>query len=132
MGRDILGRPQKPLAIPLVDYEVVHLMKVTDAEKPTLLCLLLGEAPDYDDYLCIEISESRLDAFMIDGIDLRSLFEQPEKREYFLAEGIDTNSSAELEPFGDTIPERWLPDPGYYYGERHPESEINLDEVKQW
>ncbi len=125
---DIFGKTPEPIAVPLVYYDVVHLLKVipVDAEKPTLLCLLLGEAPDYSDYLCIEISDSRLDAFMTDGIDLRSLFEQPEKREYFLAEGIDSNSSAELEPFGDTIPERWLPGPGYYYSEGYPESDFEV------
>jgi len=53
-------------------------------------------------------------------------------------EETTTDSEAKLEPFGNSVPERWLPNPGCYYSERggcyleHSEPEINSEEVKLW
>jgi len=98
-----------------VFYDKPQLFIAEDESNSKYLCLLYSEDKLCLKYLTIRISEERLYLFKNQGIDLLSIYQNPEDSCYFDVEIKEMNniigkplSENQIQPF-------MLPDAGFYY-----------------
>lgn len=100
-----------------VFYDKPQLFIAEDESNSKYLCLLYSEDNSELDlkYLAIRISEKQLDLFKNQGIDLLSIYQNPEDACYFDVSVKDRGgiigkhlSANQVQPF-------MLPDAGFYY-----------------
>lgn len=111
-------------------YDVPQLFIGKDILGTRYLCLLYDDERCYT-YISIRTSMDRLRLFLGGKCDLRTLFVTPEaKNEYFIATYDD--NSYQMELFDkETLPDKMLPDEGYFFEGENEDSSI-LCEAIEW
>ena len=67
----------------LVYYDIPQVFIAKDAIDTRYLCMYIGSQSDYDSYVGVQISQSRLFELFAGKIDLRTAYQAPEIQEYF-------------------------------------------------
>ncbi len=112
----------------LVYYDFPEVFLAKDTIGTNYLCLLINDENQQLTYIATAISQSRLVSFLNGKTDLREVFETPELREWFIfneiAEPID---GIKFEK--ETLPEDFLPEPGFVFQKQLQGEELILNEV---
>ena len=81
------------------------------------ICVQVEQCDDYDVYFCIAISERRLRSFLDGGVDMRTVYQEPEDGRFYYARIGDFTADIEIHRIGrDDIPQDWFVDEGVYMG----------------
>lgn len=111
-------------------YDVPMLFHCIDGIGCDYLCLLVEEADGNFIYLCTPVSRQRLNGFNKGYIELREIYTQPETSEFFTfqAKELALNKEIELDIYKEeAIPDRWLPDSGFFLTEKIEDSDEVLN-----
>lgn len=73
----------------LVYYDLPQVFVGRDVVGSLYLCLLEESQGEYDEYLGVRISQYRLLELLAGKIDLRSVYSQPEIRNYYVIRGVE-------------------------------------------
>lgn len=97
-------------------YDVPQILTAADATGTNYLCTLLKQAEDYFQYISIQISESRLMAFIGGQLDLREAYLYPEvEKAIYLVETIEEKLIATTNLMPEDISEEMLQEAGYFF-----------------
>jgi len=96
----------------LAYYDVPELFLGKDNIGTNYLCMLIEKDNDLK-YLATLISINRLSQFTCGLIDLRSIYENPEIREFYLLDSVDGTSYMIEQSFDSEIQQDWLPLEGF-------------------
>ena len=101
----------------LVYYDGPELFLASDQADRYYLCLLVECTDAYERFLCAPISSRRLADFYAGNLDLRTIYETPERGGLFYADvNSQTDQAIPLSPIrSQEIPESWLPEAGYFF-----------------
>ena len=106
----------------LIYYDGAQLFLAHDQFSTPYLCLLVEQDDQSDKFLCVPISQARLEMFYQGRIDLRTIYEAPESHELFYVQiGNEEGETFQLLPLGE-VPAEWLPEPNFFF-----EQEISYD-----
>lgn len=98
----------------IVYYDVPQLSLARDDVGTNYLCLLVSEIDWQCKYVAVQTSAQRLAALLIDEVDLRSFFKEPELHTWFEFEDMSEEIQARVSEF-DMIPDEYLPDSGFKF-----------------
>lgn len=101
----------KPLHV-LIDYDYPQVFVACDNIDVRYICMVCKEEAQGPTFICLPVSKDRCDALMRGRVDLRSVYEEPEVREFYLAEpyNLFEGFSVQYQPM-DVLPIEWLPEP---------------------
>lgn len=111
----------------LVYYDYPHVFTAVDEIGTAYLCLLSSLVDNEYKYITTAISTNRLIGFLNGSIDLRSIFEKPEIKEWYIFNEVDDNFSAELWE-KESLPDEYLPDNGFSFKIQELSDEIIVRE----
>ncbi|MFH0924933.1 MAG: DUF6575 domain-containing protein [bacterium] len=117
----------------LLFYDTPIVFIGVDLINTNYVCQLIERDDKGDNYLCVQISPTRLVELIKGGLDLRNVFEVPELNQYYKITVVeDLNSSFELIPIDPKeIREDWLPKTGLFLEPvSENKEELILNEVK--
>ena len=104
-------------------YDVPLIFTAKDGVRCSYICDLVEEREGALRYICCPVSTKRLKDLRMGGVDLRSIFSEPEIREFY--ECIVNNfqdSELEISPLPyKELPPEFLPDSGFYLAQKTPE-----------
>ena len=95
----------------LVYYDIPQVFIAKDAIDTRYLCMYIGSQSDYDSYVGVQISQSRLFELFAGKIDLRTAYQAPEIQEYF-----DIHNAGDLRvvAMNSSIEDQYLPDEDFF------------------
>ena len=95
----------------LVYYDIPKVFIAKDAIDTRYLCMYIGSQSDYDSYVGVQISQSRLFELFAGKIDLRTAYQAPEIQEYF-----DIHNAGDLRvvAMNSSIEDQYLPDEDFF------------------
>jgi hypothetical protein len=97
-------------------YDVPLIFSASDKIGRFYICELIDQNENTLKYICLPISHRRLKDFRLGQIDLRSIFVEPEMKEFYEC-SIENFESKEFEISllpSKELPETYLPDGGFY------------------
>lgn len=113
----------------LVYYDLPELFLAKDIIETKYISLLVDIIEDEPLYIATPVSNYRIAAFINGGIDLRTIFVEPEIVEFYTVRGVDIdNLLAEKIDYSE-LPEEFLPSPDFYYQKDEVENETIKSEV---
>ncbi|MCW5887832.1 MAG: hypothetical protein KIT07_06875 [Anaerolineales bacterium] len=100
----------------LLYYDGPELVESIDQIGTTFICLHAEDQNSAPLFVCVPISAGKLTSLKQGELDLRSIFQQPETSEFFVAEATDGNVETLVakEYREAQLPESWLPDTGFF------------------
>jgi len=104
----------------LIYYDGPELIIANDQLGIAFVCLLIEVKDDKDRYFCAPLSKGRLHQLIYGEVDLRSIFETSETREYFIGDviGGDLNHIEVSLIDSSDIHAEWFPEPGLYISKK--------------
>lgn len=94
-------------------YDGPILITVTDSVDTVYICQLIERTSNIDKFICVPISQSRLELFYSGQIDLRDIFLHPEISFFSIVSVVSYDEPMNLEIIPeDKIPSEWYPDVG--------------------
>ena len=111
-------------------YDVPQLFVAVDALNTHYLCVLYSDAEGYE-YLGVQLSELRLQAFLAGDVDLREMYEKPETDDslYHVIVSQKTVQADRILSDADVTAEM-LPEPGYYCDPAETLDDSETDDVR--
>ncbi|WP_146750245.1 DUF6575 domain-containing protein [Pseudomonas sp. RIT411] len=97
----------------LLDYDYPQVFVARDIIGVRYICMVCEETAKGPVFVCMPISSKRCDALLKGKVDLRIVYDEPEVREYYLAEPDNLNVEFQARhQVMDALPLNWLPEPG--------------------
>lgn len=103
----------------LVYYDIPQVFIAKDAINTRYLCMFIGSNSDYDSYVGVQISQSRLFELLAGKIDLRTAYQTPEIHEYF---DIHHAEDIRVVAMNSSIDDQYLPDEDFF-------TKVDLDDT---
>ena len=113
----------------LLYYDTPQLFVARDSVGTNYLCMLVEQNEEFDNFVCVQVSNQKLDNFCSGHIDLKNIFIAPEINRFYQTKVSDYQSNnfeiivCDLE----SLPEIWLPDEGVYINLEKAKSEILVE-----
>lgn len=113
----------------LLYYDTPQLFVASDRVGTNYLCMLVEQNKEFDSFVCVQVSNQKLDNFCNGYIDLKSIFVAPEISRFYIATVSDYQSNNYDISACDfeVLPEEWLPDDGLYINLEKAKSEILIE-----
>lgn len=113
----------------LLYYDTPQLLVARDRVGTNYLCMLVEQNKEFDSFVCVQVSNQKLDNFCNGYIDLKSIFVAPEISRFYIATVSDYQSNSYDISACDfeVLPEEWLPDDGLYTNLEKAKSEILIE-----
>lgn len=112
----------------LVYYDFPEIFLAKDIIGTNYICLLVDVQDGKTSYISTSLSTTRIIEFINGKVDLRDIFLYPEENEWFFFNQIDKNIDAEIWE-QSSLPEEFLPDPGFLYYKQLQGEELILNEA---
>lgn len=108
----------------LLYYDGPQLFVAVDQLGTKYICTLSKESDNMDEYLCVPVSNSRIESLVSGEVDLRTIYKSPETEELFVAESKPAElAKLQARPISiNDIPPDWFPDPGFFLKIEKPPS----------
>lgn len=111
-------------------YDVPQLFVATDAMDINYLCVLYNQENNCE-YLAVQVSALRLQAFLASDIDLRNLYLHPEQDDTLYHVTVSNEQiSADRIIRVEDITEEMLPAPGFYYAKEDATPEVLTESIE--
>ncbi|MCK4223830.1 MAG: hypothetical protein KAX39_01535 [candidate division Zixibacteria bacterium] len=116
----------------LLFYDGPQLFIAVDRLGTKYVCLLVEESEDIDKYLCVAISNSRVESLALGELDLRTIYESPEMDELFVAESKPEEvTRLQATPIAiSDVPKDWFPDAGFFLSIEKPSGVQVVEEAR--
>ncbi len=112
-------------------YDGPQLFLAHDQSCTQYLCLLVENAEEFDRFLCVPVSEVRLREFYEGRIDLRKIYAEPERKELYYTDIIDSfEGEIHLFPMQyEDLREEWLPEAGFDWDSSEMKDDAMIQEA---
>lgn len=115
----------------LIYYDVPHLFIARDMVGTNYLCLLIDDSDEQHKYIAVAISPDKLNKVINGLLDLRSIFESPELGTWYVLQEFDDEFGYAIKSDLSTLPEEYLPNPGFAIPKTNIEEQLIVSEAFQ-
>jgi len=107
-------------------YDEIQLFTAKDAVGCMYLCQLYESTADGSDYLCVAISQDRLDSFLKGILDLREALTQPEISDQYYKVVMKKDVIQAFDLAKNDVQESMLPEEGYFFEPDEQTEDIDM------